>query len=108
MNGDCDWYDCPDGSRCCGEDCCGGEVLLKNGKKRVNEKGYIELRRKWHESGSLRLPCGNDDCTEDDHTDCLEIRVYRSVARFEKDGKVKYESQMYLRLPNRDPPRDDY
>lgn len=108
MNGDCDWYDCPDGSRCCGEDCCGGEVFIKNSGKDVDDAGYIELRRKWHKAGTLRLPYGNQDCKDRKHTQCLDIVVWRTVARFEKDGKVKYESQTYLQLPNRDDPRDDH
>ena len=87
--------DC-NGDRCCGEDCCGG-VLAANAGKKPGSADYATVSRKWQDNGTIDIPCGDET---------VKVRVYLTIARFEKGGKVKYEPQVYLRLPGGKQPKD--
>lgn len=90
-----DCYYCPRTKRyCCGEDCCGGIEFAKE----LYESEGIELSRKWLESE------GTVPIEFEGHT--IPITVYRTVARFERDGKVKYDPQVTLVPPGGQRPED--
>ena len=108
MNGGCeDWTECDDGSRCCGEDCCGGKVAIKNTGLKPDSPDYIYLRRKWHKSATLHFPGVDDGCTDKSSEKCAEVTVYRAIAYFEKNRKAKAEVQIYLVPEGGDAPVDD-
>jgi hypothetical protein len=66
-------------------------------RKRPGDPGYISVSRKWHKEGTRTICCKWEGREKD--RKCVsevEIDVYLTIARFEKDGKVKYEPQVYM------------